>query len=413
VNTAASHGAPLGAQEVAGLRAALGVDADPFTVDAGVLDAARAVRARGAAAHGAWDAAYADWARRHPEAAAAHAAFRARDLPADLTEALPTYEPGASVSTRDASGATIQALAEALPALWGGSADLAEPNRTAIHGGGSFLPAETGAGTYAGRNIHWGVREHAMGAAMNGIALAGGWRVFAGTFLVFSDYQRPAIRLAALMGLPVIYVWSHDSVALGQDGPTHQPIEHLASLRAIPDFTVVRPADANETVAAWHAVLERQKPAGLVLGRQGVPVLDIPAGRVREGVGRGAYVVSDDDDVAVVIVATGSEVALALEAAGAARAMGIPVRVVSMPSREWFRGQDAAYRESVLPTSLTARVVVEAAASFGWADIAGPRGVVVGIDEFGLSAPADQALAARGMTVERVLAAVREVADTN
>jgi len=406
VNTAASHGAPLGAGEIAGLRDALGVDTAPFAVDAQTLATAREVGARGAAARADWTRRHDAWRAADADRAAAHEAFTRRSLPTDLTAALPAYESGAVVSTRDASGAAIQVLGELTPSLWGGSADLAEPNRTEIKGGGSFLPETTGFGDYAGRNIHWGVREHAMAAAMNGIALAGGWRVFAGTFLVFSDYQRPAIRLAALMGLPVTYLWSHDSVALGQDGPTHQPIEHLASLRAIPGFAVVRPADANETVAAWSAVLESEGPAGLVLGRQGVPVLDIPLDVVRDGVRRGAYVVRDDADALATIIATGSEVALALEAAEAA---DVPVRVVSMPSREWFAAQSPEYRERVLPAAHAARVVVEAASSFGWHDLAGPGGVIVSIDEFGLSAPADQALAARGMTVDRVLAAVRRV----
>ncbi|WOF22893.1 transketolase [Microbacterium betulae] len=407
VGTAASHGAPLGASETRALREVLGVDAPPFAVPADVLAGVEPVRARGAALHVEWDARRAAWAALDPERAAAHAAFRAGETPAALSAALPRYAAGASVSTRDASGAAIQAIAAHVPGLWGGSADLAEPNRTAIHGGGSFLPPATGLGDLRGRNIHWGVREHAMASAMNGIALAGGWRVFGGTFLVFSDYQRPAIRLAALMGLPVTYVWSHDSVALGQDGPTHQPIEHLASLRAIPGLAVVRPADANETVAAWSALLDRREPAGLVLGRQGVPVLDVPYETVEAGVRRGAYAVVDVAEPDAVVVATGSELALALEAAERLAAEGVRVRVVSMPSREWFAAQDAGYREDVLPAAVTARVVVEAAASFGWHDVAGPDGVIVGIDEFGLSAPADEALRARGMTVERVVDALR------
>lgn len=407
VGTAASHGAPLGAVEASALREVLGVTTGPFEIADDVLRTARKAVDRGAALHARWDTDAAAWRARRPELASAHAAFASRALPADLDTLLPSFEIGTSVSTRDASGAAIQALAAATPALWGGSADLAEPNRTAIHDGGSFLPPSTELGSYAGRNIHWGVREHAMAAAMNGIALAGGWRVFAGTFLVFSDYQRPSIRLASLMGVPVTYVWSHDSVALGQDGPTHQPIEHLASLRAIPGFTVVRPADANETVAAWSAIVRSERPSGLVLGRQGVPVLDLPADAVRAGVPRGGYVVSDVESPAAVVIATGSEVALALEAAERLAADGVLVRVVSMPSREWFAAQDADYREAVIPSELTARVIVEAATSFGWHDLAGAHGEIVGIDEFGLSAPADQALAARGMTAERVIEAVR------
>nr|WP_256428749.1 transketolase C-terminal domain-containing protein [Frigoribacterium sp. VKM Ac-2836] len=352
---------------------------------------------------------------------------RSRALPADLESRLPVFSPGDTLATRDASGKVIQALAEALPELWGGSADLAEPNRTAIAGGASYLPDE-GPGTgRAGRNVHWGVREGAMASAMNGISLIEGSRFFAGTFLVFSDYQRPAIRLAALMQLPVTYLWSHDSVALGADGPTHQPIEHLASLRAMPGFSVVRPADGAETAAAWLAILEKDGPAGLVLARQPLPVASTPVDVVRAGVRRGAYVVQDapartggaaDGSAAagtpdagtpdVVVVATGSEVALVLEAV--AQIDDLAVRVVSMPCREWFDAESEQYREQVLPRAVSARVVVEAAASFGWEGVAGPDGVIVGIDEFGLSAPAADALRERGMTTDRVVAAVRTAA---
>ena len=405
-NTAAAHGAPLGPAEAAALRALLGADPEPFALDEDAVAHARGALARGRALHADWDAARKAWAEAHPERAAAWERERAGALPPGLADALPRYEAGQTLATRDASGAAIQALAAALPELWGGSADLAEPNRTSIAGGGSFLPGTRTGRT--GRNVHWGVREHAMAAAQNGIALAGG-RSFAGTFLVFSDYQRPSLRLAALMRLPVVHLWSHDSVALGGDGPTHQPVEHLAALRALPGFAVVRPADAAETAAAWLAVLERREPAGLVLARQPVPVTTASGPLVEEGVRRGAYVVEDAELFSVIVVATGSEVHLATAAARAARAEGISVRVVSMPSREWFAAQPEDYRESVLPSEATARVVVEAATTFGWHDIAGPAGEIVGIDEFGLSAPAEEALAARGMTVERVLAAIRTV----
>jgi len=404
-NTAGSHGAPLGAKEAAATREILGVTSEPFTVENDVLDFTRRAIARGAELRGEWDTAHAAWTAANPELAADFARAAAGELPAGLEASLPTFEPGASLATRDASGKVIQALAAALPELWGGSADLAEPNRTAIAGGQSFLPEEAATSGRAGRNVHWGVREHAMAAAMNGIALVNGQRFFAGTFLVFSDYQRASIRLASLMQLPVTYLWSHDSVALGSDGPTHQPIEHLASLRAMPGFTVVRPADAAETAAAWLGILENRAPAGLVLARQPITVASTPADVVNAGVRRGAYVVVDAESPDVVIVATGSEVALALAAAEELSGT-VAVRVVSMPSREWFAAQDAAYRESVIPASITARVVVEAATSFGWADIAGSTGEIVGIDGFGLSAPAEDALRARGMTVERVVAAV-------
>ncbi|MFZ6990597.1 transketolase [Curtobacterium sp. RRHDQ66] len=400
-HTASAHGAPLGADEVAATRRVLGIDRAPFDVPAAVLDTTRVAVDRGRRLHEAWDERHRAWASTHPDADCERSRARSRRLPTTLAGALPIWDAGDSLATRDASGATIQALASAMPELWGGSADLAEPNRTAIVGGGSFLPADR-----TGRNVHWGVREHAMAAAMNGIALVGGSRFFAGTFLVFSDYQKPAIRLAALMQLPVTYLWSHDSVALGADGPTHQPVEHLAALRALPGFAVVRPADANETAAAWLAILERDAPAGLVLARQPLPVAQTTVAAVRKGVARGAYVIRDDEGADVVIVATGSEVALALSAADA---VGLPVRVVSMPSREWFAEQDEEYRERVLPSDRTARVVVEAASSFGWEGIAGPHGMVVGIDGFGLSAPADQALTARGMTVEHVVDAIRTV----
>jgi transketolase len=402
--TAASHGAPLGGAEVAAVRDTLGVDAEPFQVDDEVLRHTRRAVDRGAGLHAEWDAAMAVWSAAHPDLAAQWQAAQTRQLPADLADALPRFEVGTTLATRDASGQVIQALAARLPDLIGGSADLAEPNRTAIGGAGSFLPEGDGR---TGRNIHWGVREHAMAAAMNGMLLAGGVRPFGGTFLVFSDYQRPAIRLAALMGLPAIHVWSHDSIALGQDGPTHQPIEHLTSLRAMPGLTTLRPADANETAAAWLVALEQSGPTGLVLCRQPLRTLDLPLSEVTEGVRRGAYVVSDDVDPQVLLIATGSELELALGAAEQVRTTGTRVRVVSMPSRELFERQDADYRRSVLPTALTARVVVEAASTYGWRDIAGDRGVLVGIDRFGLSAPAGDAQRELGMTVDRVVEAVR------
>jgi transketolase len=402
--TAASHGAPLGGTEVAAVRDTLGVDAEPFQVDDEVLRHTRRAVDRGAGLHAEWDAAMAVWSAAHPDLAAQWQAAQTRQLPADLADALPRFEVGTTLATRDASGQVIQALAARLPDLIGGSADLAEPNRTAIGGAGSFLPEGDGR---TGRNIHWGVREHAMAAAMNGMLLAGGVRPFGGTFLVFSDYQRPAIRLAALMGLPAIHVWSHDSIALGQDGPTHQPIEHLTSLRAMPGLTTLRPADANETAAAWLVALEQSGPTGLVLCRQPLRTLDLPLSEVTEGVRRGAYVVSDDVDPQVLLIATGSELELALGAAEQVRTTGTRVRVVSMPSRELFERQDADYRRSVLPTALTARVVVEAASTYGWRDIAGDRGVLVGIDRFGLSAPAGDAQRELGMTVDRVVEAVR------
>ncbi|PFG34810.1 transketolase [Sanguibacter antarcticus] len=401
--TAASHGAPLGTSEVSEVRAALGVTTGPFELDPEAVAHTRRAVARGARLHTEWDQRMSAWAAAHPDLDTQWRTAQARELPDDLAASLPVFEVGSVLATRDASGQVIQALAARLPDLVGGSADLAEPNRTAIAGSHSFLPEGEGR---TGRNIHWGVREHAMAAAMNGMLLAGGTRPFGGTFLVFSDYQRPAIRLAALMGLPAIYVWSHDSIALGQDGPTHQPIEHLTSLRAMPGLTTIRPADANETAAAWLVALEQDGPTGLVLCRQPLRTLDLPLEQVTEGVRRGAYVVSDDADADAVVIATGSELELAVEAAERVRAAGTRVRVVSMPSRELFERQDAGYRESVLPAALTARVVVEAASTYGWRDIAGDRGVLVGIDQFGLSAPAGDAQHELGMTVDRVVQAI-------
>ena len=409
VNTAASHGAPLGADEVFATRTVLGDHSAPFTVDDTVLAHTRRAVERGGARHRDWQQLLDTWASADPTAADRWQRARRSELPAGLIDTLPRFETGTSMSTRDASAKVIQALAAGLPELWGGSADLADPNRTTITGGGSFLPESSDDSGPAGRNVHWGVREHAMAAAMNGIALVGGSRVYAGTFLVFSDYQRPAIRLAALMRLPVVHVWTHDSVAVGGDGPTHQPVEHLASLRAMPGLAVVRPADAAETVAAWIAVLTHDGPVGLVLARQATTVTGIPDEVVRRGVHRGAHVVRDSDPIDVVIVATGSEVELALAAADRLERSGVGVRVVSMPCKEWFLAQETTYRESVLPAGITARVVVEAATTFGWSDISGSAGAIVGIDEFGVSATGQDAQRARGMTVERVLDAVRSV----
>lgn len=403
--TAGSHGAPLGADEVAAVREQLGDFSAPFEVADDVLAHVRRAAERGQALHVEWDEQMATWQSSNPELADQWAAAIGRILPDGLPHALPVFEVGSKLATRDASGKVIQALAEQLPELIGGSADLAEPNRTEIKNSHSFLPEGNGR---TGRNIHWGVREHAMAAAVNGMLLAGGVRPFAGTFLVFSDYQRPAIRLAALMGLPAVYVWSHDSIALGQDGPTHQPIEHLSSLRAMPGMTVIRPADPNETSAAWLVALEQDGPTGLALCRQPLTTLDLPVERILDGVRHGAYVVSDDADPEVVVIGTGSELELAVEAAAQARSEGTRVRVISMPSRELFDRQDAAYRESLLPAAVTARVVVEAASPFGWRDVVGASGVIVGIDHFGLSAPAADAQRECGMTVERVSAAIRE-----
>jgi transketolase len=399
-DTGAAHGSPLGDEEVRLTKEILGLDPDKtFDVPDDVLAHTRRAVERGKALHAEWDARYATWAEAHADRAAERDRVLARRLPEGWAAKLPTFEAGSKLATREASGKVINAVAEVLPELWGGSADLAGSNNTTIEGAESFL-----AGTPGGRVLHWGIREHAMGSTMNGMALAGGVRPFGGTFLVFSDYMRPAVRLAALMGLPVTYVWTHDSIGLGEDGPTHQPVEHLAALRAIPGLDVVRPADATETAVCWRTILEQpDRPAGLALTRQKVPTMPGDAA----GAARGAYVVADPErDVPqVILIGTGSEVQVALAARELLEAGGVPTRVVSMPCAEWFAAQDQAYRDSVLVPAVLARVSVEAATTFGWARWVGEAGASVGIDHFGASAPYEVLYEQFGITAERVVAA--------
>ncbi len=334
----------------------------------------------------------------------------AHELPAGLDAAFPAFPAGGSVATRKASGEVINAIAAVMPELWGGSADLAESNNTTIESAASFLPSDSdmpGASPY-GRVLHFGIREHAMGAILNGIALSGLTRPFGGTFLVFSDYMRGAVRLSALMQTAVTYVWTHDSIGLGEDGPTHQPVEHLWSLRAIPGLSIVRPADANETSAAWRGILHRRAPAGIVLTRQNLPVLGTDADAVRAGVARGAYVVADSDSPQVLLLATGSEVQLALSAAETLEASGVGVRVISMPCLEWFDAQEQAYRDSVLLPSVRARVAVEAGATLGWWRYVGDAGRVVGLDHFGASADYQVLFHEFGITTENIVTAARD-----
>ena len=411
-NTGGVHGSALGAAEVAALKEALGFDPEQsFQVEDEVLAHARKVKERGAAARAEWQRAFDDWAAANPERAQLLERLRKRELPAGWESALPTFETGTSVATRAASGKVLTALAPVLPELWGGSADLAGSNNTTMDGEPSFLPphrsTKSWTGTWYGRTLHFGIREHGMGAILNGIALHGLTRPYGGTFLVFSDYMRPSVRLAALMGIPVTFVWSHDSVGLGEDGPTHQPIEHIASLRAIPNLDVIRPADANETAAAWKAILETtDRPSALILSRQNLPVLE---GTSAEGVARGAYVIADADGMPdVIIIATGSEVAVALGARALLAAEGIKARVVSMPSRERFDRQDEAYRESVLPSSVKARVSAEAGSRLGWLELVGPTGRIVSVDHFGESADGALLLKKYGFTPENVAAKARE-----
>ncbi|WP_366180358.1 transketolase [Actinomyces timonensis] len=407
-----SHGAKLGAEEVAGLKRALGLDPEAdFQIPSEVLEHTRAQAAeRAAALRADWDPRFAAWQAAAPEGSALLERLRAGRLPEGLDAALPRWELGDSVATRSASGKTLSALAPVVPELWGGSADLAGSNNTTMAGQPSFLPASLavgqGDGPY-GRTIHFGVREHAMGSILNGIALDGLTRPYGGTFMVFSDYMRPAVRLAALMGIGSVFVWTHDSIGVGEDGPTHQPIEHLAALRAIPGFAVVRPADANETAAAWAEILRRREPVGVVLSRQNLTVSATPEAAA-EGVRRGAYVLADAVDAsgepadpAVVIIATGSEVRVAMDARERLSAEGTPTRVVSAPCLEWFAEQDEAYRASVLPAGAV-RVSVEAGIAMGWREIVGDSGAIVSLDHYGASAPGALLFKEYGFTGEHV-----------
>jgi transketolase len=414
-NSGAAHGSALGESEIRSTKQILGFDPDVhFAVSPQVLEHARAVVERGRDAHAAWQSRFDAWAAANPERAALLDRMSRRELPGGWSSHLPRFATDKdgkanSVSTRAASGKVLTALAGALPELWGGSADLAESNNTTMEGEPSFVPADhqtkAWPGGPYGRTLHFGIREHAMGSIMNGIVLHGGTRVYGGTFLVFSDYMRPPVRLAALMQLPTIYVWTHDSVGLGGDGPTHQPVEHLAALRAIPGLDVVRPADANETAAAWQATLEHtDRPTALVLSRQNLPVLD-PA-KTGNAV-KGGYVLEDASSglPEVIIVATGSEVTLAIQARSRLEAEGRPTRVVSMPCIEWFRAQDAAYQQQVLPPDVRARVSVEAGVRQGWHEIVGDAGEIISIEHFGASADGAVLFEQFGFTPDRVVAA--------
>ncbi len=414
-NTGAAHGSALGEDEIRKTKEMLGFDPEVhFAAPEEVIAHTRQVIERGRKQHAEWQQVYDAWAAANPAGFRMHERMRNRTLPDGWAKALPTWpaekagKPNA-VSTRKASGAVLTALAPVLPELWGGSADLAESNNTTMEGEPSFVPAEHQTkmwpgGPY-GRTLHFGIREHAMGAIINGITVHGGTRVYGGTFLVFSDYMRPPVRLAALMQLPSIFVWTHDSIGLGGDGPTHQPIEHLAALRAIPGLDMVRPADANETAACWRAVLEKTDgPAGIALSRQNLPVLD-PA-KVADA-GKGAYVLEEAGSgrADVIIMATGSEVSLALQARDILEAEGTATRVVSMPCLEWFEAQPASYRQQILPPEVKARVSVEAGVKQGWREYIGEAGESVSIEHFGASAEGDVLFEQFGFTPDRVVAA--------
>ncbi len=413
-NTGKAHGAALGEDEVRLTKEAIGFPVDTnFHAPEEVVEHARKVVDRGREMRKAWEERYDAWAASNPEGKALHDRMSQRRLPAGWTEALPVFEADQKgVATRKASGKVLSALGDVLPELWGGSADLAESNNTTMDGADSFLPAGNpleAANPY-GRTLHYGIREHAMGAIMNGIALHGGTRVYGGTFLVFSDYMRGAVRLAALMKLPVTYVWTHDSIGLGEDGPTHQPVEQLSSLRAVPGLDVVRPADANETAIAWRTVLEQtDRPAGICLTRQNVPTWDRSLFGSAEGTARGGYVLKDSASGTpqVLLMGTGSEVQICVAAQELLEADGIPTRVVSMPCVEWFREQDEAYRRTVLPPDVKARVSVEAGVAQSWHEWVGDAGECVSLEHFGASAPYTVLYEQFGFTAERVVAAAQ------
>jgi len=419
MNTGKIHGSALGAEEVRAVKKVLGFsEEETFPVDPEVLAHSRALVARSASVRAQWNERFAAWAAANPEQEKLLSRLRAGEVP-DLEPLLPEFEAGTSVATRAASGAVINAIAPAMPELWGGSADLAESNLTTIKGAQSFAPSRRSTGEWTasptGRVLHFGIREHAMGSILNGIRLHGPTRPFAGTFLIFSDYMRPAVRLAALMGVPAIYVWSHDSIGLGEDGPTHQPVEQLASLRAIPGLDIVRPADANETAWAWKTMLERTSgPAGIGLTRQGVPVLARGSGEASGDTlahasftARGGYVLAEasSGQPEVILIATGSEVSLALEARTELEAADVPTRVVSMPCVEWFDEQSEDYRESVLPSSVRARVSVEAGVALSWHRFVGSAGRSVSLEHFGASADYQRLYQEFGITTEAVVQA--------
>lgn len=423
-NTGAAHGAALGEDEVKAVKEILGFDPEKtFEVSDEVLSHTRAVKERAQEERKAWEADFRTWQEKNPEAAELYRRLSEGELPENYRDSFPVFEAGESLATRAASGKVINAIAETFPELWGGSADLAGSNNTTIESADSFNPSSRSTKKFTanpyGRVLHFGIREHAAAAIVNGIVLSSPTRAYSGTFLIFSDYQRPAIRLSALMGVPSIFVWTHDSIGLGEDGPTHQPVEQLSSLRAIPNLDVVRPADANETTVAWRTILEqKERPAGLALTRQGLPTLarvdlhpeaDGEKFASAEGTARGGYVLADTESTPdVILIATGSEVELALEARKTLAQQNVAARVVSMPCREWFDRQDASYRESVIPASVTARVSVEAGSAMSWNDLLGTNGRAVALEHFGASADYKTLYQEFGITPEAVVESALE-----
>ena len=409
-NTAKSHGSALGADEVAATKVELGLPAEDFYFPADVEQHVRQISERGALLRHEWNKNFAQWKSQQPDRAALLERLTTQGLPSNWDSALPSFSPDKEVATRKASGDTINALARSLPELFGGSSDLADSNNTTIEEGGSFLPQSStmkGANPY-GRIVHFGIREHAMGSILNGMALHGLIRPFGGTFLVFSDYMRGAVRLSALMNLPVTYVWTHDSIGLGEDGPTHQPVEHIAALRAIPNLDVVRPADANEVVAAWREIILRRRPVGILLSRQNLPVIDRTKFASTQGVSKGAYALNDVAHPDVILIATGSEVGITLQAAELLKADNISARVVSAPCLEWFNAQDATYKNSILPNTVSARVSIEAGIAQGWREYIGDCGVAVSLEHFGASASAPVLFKEFGFTPEKIVSAAKE-----
>ena len=419
MNTGKAHGSDLGGEEVAAVKKILGFDPDKtFEVPDGVLEHTRGLTARGKEAHEEWQPEFDAWAQREPDRKALLDRLLAHRLPDGWDADLPYWEPGSkALATRAASGKALAAVGPRLPELWGGSADLAGSNNTTIEGADSFGPPSISTKEYTahwyGRTLHFGVREHAMAAILSGIVLHGPTRAYGGTFLTFSDYMRPAVRLASLMDIDTIYVWTHDSIGLGEDGPTHQPIEHLAALRAIPNLSVVRPGDANETAYAWHSILARGRtsgPVGLILTRQGIPVLE---GTSRNGVAKGGYVLGGAPEEApdVVLIGTGSELQLAVAAQKILADKGITATVVSMPCVEWFESQPVEYRDSVLPPAVSARVAVEAAVAQSWYKLVGDTGEIVSIEHYGASADDKTLFREFGFTPEAVVAAAERSLD--
>ena len=414
--TSKAHGSALGNEEINATKLLLGLNPEEiFIAPTEVINHARDVKRRGTEMYNQWQTKFQAWEKANSESAELLKRLLSKKLPLDFESSFPVFPSDKEISTRAASGKVIQSIAKTLPEFWGGSADLAESNNTTIEGGGSFLPTASkmaGADPY-GRIIHFGIREHAMGAILNGMALHGLVKPFGGTFLVFSDYMRGAVRLSSLMQLPVTYVWTHDSIGLGEDGPTHQPVEHLASLRTIPGFSVIRPCDANEVSVCWQEIIKRSKPSGLVLSRQNLPVLDRSKFSLAEEAAKGAYVLaygsnSSKDECEVILIATGSEVSLAIAAREKLISEGVKVRLVSAPCLEWFMEQSEDYRNEVLPKSIKARVSIEAGVAQPWYRFIGDSGIAISVEKFGASASGDIMFREYGFTVENIVNAVKE-----